>query len=40
MQANVPTVGSIRILPTVEGEPSFARTTTTALSQPASEHND
>lgn len=39
VQANVPTVGSIRILPTGDDEPSFERTTTTALSQPASEHN-
>ena len=38
MQANVPTLGSFRALPTVEGEPSFEQTTTTtAFSQSASE---
>jgi hypothetical protein len=40
MQANVPTVGSLRILPLGEGEPSFARTTATAFSQSASEHKN
>ncbi|CAF0769961.1 unnamed protein product [Rotaria sordida] len=38
MQANVPTNGSLRILPMVEGELSFERETTIALSQPDSEH--
>ncbi|CAF3953883.1 unnamed protein product [Rotaria sp. Silwood2] len=38
MQANVPTNGSLRMLPMIEGEASFERATTTALSQPASEH--
>ena len=40
MQANVPTVGSVRVMPTVEGDRSFERTATTALSHPASEHKD
>jgi hypothetical protein len=40
MQANVPTVHSLRALPLPEDEPSFDRTATTAFSQPASEHKD
>ncbi|CAF3961622.1 unnamed protein product [Rotaria magnacalcarata] len=40
MQANVPTNGSVRMLPMLDGEPSFERTPTTALSQPASEHKN
>lgn len=39
MQANVPTNGSLRLLPGVEGEPSFdEHSPTTALSQTGSEH--
>jgi len=37
MQANVPTVGSVRAPPIDEGEPSFERTATTEFSQSASE---
>lgn len=37
MQANVPTVGSVRVMPVVEGEASFDRT---PYSQSASEHKD
>lgn len=37
MQANVPTVGSIRVLPTVEDEASFERTTTTLVTHSDSE---
>jgi hypothetical protein len=37
MQANVPTVGSVRIIPTGEDEQSSERATT-GLSHPASEH--
>lgn len=37
MQANVPTNGSLRVLPVVEGEASFERT---PFSQSASEHKD
>ena len=40
MQANVPTLGSFRVLPAIEGDPSFERTTTTAFSQSASEHKN
>ena len=37
MQANVPTLGSVRVLPTADDEPSFERTIT-GHSHPASEH--
>lgn len=39
MQANVPTLGSLRVLPLVDGEPSFEQeTTATAFTRSASEH--
>ena len=40
MQANVPTLGSLRVLPFVEGERSFEQltATTTAFTRSASEH--
>ena len=37
MQANVPTVGSMRVLPTLEDEASFEQTNTTAISRAESE---
>ena len=39
MHANVPTVGSIRPLPTVEDEASFEKTNTTLASHPDSEQS-
>jgi hypothetical protein len=40
VQANVPTVGSVRVLPVIEGEPSFGHSETTAFSRSASEHKN